>query len=131
MKSDETDIEMKDDPISNQKERKEERERDEEEESRASKAIRTHQPKGEKSKRDEDGISEQPNNKVIRTTGESRGEVTRDVITRKPQDVRVTSGDRMVDAIDSVEWEEEKDALRETRVPIIRITGGNRNRGIH
>ena len=35
----------------------------------------------------------------------------------------------MVDSIDSVEWEETKDELRELRTPVIHIHGGSRKRG--
>ena len=103
------------------------RSREDQEESRASKAIRTYNSTREKSKRNEDTIQEEPNSKIIRTIGESRGEVTRSIITGR--DVFNPEG-AMVDAIDSVEWEETKDSIREERVPVIRIAGGNRKRGI-
>ena len=36
----------------------------------------------------------------------------------------------MADAIDMIEWEEEKDILRELKMPVIRMTGGDKDRSL-
>ena len=47
---------------------KEERDRDPEEESKSSKSIRTRASRGERSKRDDDNLTEKPPEKMIKTT---------------------------------------------------------------
>ena len=70
--------------------------------------------------------SEEPRSKIIRSEGESRGTIVRDV--RIPRDVREQDGS-MVDSIDEVEWIQEKTEIRERKSPMIRIEGGNRKKG--
>ena len=102
------------------------RNREIDDEGRASKAIRTRMTK-ERSRRAEEGvISEEPNMKILRTQGESRGEITKTILLHK---LVINHENKMVDAIDSVEWEETKEELRELRTPVIHIDGGNRKRG--
>ena len=103
------------------------RSRDSEEEGRASKAIRTYSHTKERSRRaGGDGLNEGPSRKILRAHGESRGEVSKTVVLHKPF---VNDEGKMVDSIDSIEWEETKDELRELRTPVIHIDGGNRKRG--
>ena len=78
-----TDVEMGGEIISKSEDRVEKRERNEEGESTASKATRLYKPKGEMSKREDDAIQEQPAKKVINISGESRGEVARDMTTAR------------------------------------------------
>ena len=54
-------------------------------------------------------------NKLVRTTGESRGQVSQEI------DIDV----------DEVEWLERKEILLEERVPVIRWMDGDRKKGIH
>ena len=100
----------------------------EDEEGRASKAIRTYSAQKEKSRKSEGaGVDDdEPSRKIMRAHGESQGEVSRTVHLHQPV---LNSQGKMVDSIDSIEWEETKDELREIRTPVIHIDGGNRKRG--
>ena len=63
----------------------------------------------------------------MKTERVSRGELTREVTTRR--DVRNPEGAR-VDAIDHIEWVGSKDEIRNLRTPVLIIGGGPQERGI-
>lgn len=60
-------------------------------------------PRGMKSSRNE-GPQEAPSSKVMRTEGESRGELTRDIDMQQPF---VNQEGKMVDSVDLMEWQDE------------------------
>ena len=93
--------------------------------SRVSKAIRGERKEG--LKRSADNIPDVSVRKLIKTDGEARGEIAREVVTRR--DVFDPKG-AMVDAIDYVEWEETKEEIRELKMPVIMVDNGSRRRGI-
>ena len=113
-KSDVTDVHMGETEFRNQIDSAEKRDKAEESESRTSKAIRTYQPKEEKSKREEDAILEQPSSKIVKTSGESGGEVTRGITTAREV---FNPEEAMVDMIDCIAWGEMKDAPLEYQSP--------------
>ena len=79
--------------------------------SRVSKTIRGERKEGVK--RSGNAIPEILVNKLVKTGGEARGDLTREVITRR--DVRDPQG-AMVDTIDHVEWEDAKEEIRELKM---------------
>ena len=93
--------------------------------SRASKAIRGARNEGVERRGDE--LAENSTRKLVKTGGESRGELTREVVTAEPM---INSRGAMVDAIDHVTWDESKDEIRDLRTPVIISDGRPRKRGI-
>ena len=67
-------------------------------------------PKSKRSREERDDTS----SKVIKTSGESRGQVSQDIDMD----------------IDEVEWTERKEILLEERMPVIRWTDGDKRKGI-
>ena len=57
--------------------------------------------------------------------GESRREITKTIPLSKPV---INHENKMVDAIDGIEWEETRKELREIKTLVIHIHGGNRER---
>ena len=104
---------------------KREREDDDGYNCNASKAIRGERREGVK--RSGDALPDISIRKLVRTEGESRGDITREVITKRPA---FNPQGVPVDSIDSVEWEESKQEIRELKVLVIMIDGGSRRRGI-
>ena len=106
----------------------EKRRRDGDEENfRASTAIITAQVYTAAMKRQAEELGGDPRNNIIKTTVACRGEITRDVLTRR---LAFNPSEAMVDAIDAVSWQQVKDVLRELKMPVIRMNEGDR-RSIH
>ena len=98
-----------------------ERKHELDDEFRASKAIRTHRTLKEKNRTPEEGVlSEEPDRKILRTHWESTGEINKTLLLNRPV---INHETKMVDSIDSIEWEETKDDLRKLRAPVIHIDG--------
>ena len=69
--------------------------------------IPADEPRGMKASRNEEPPGA-PNNKVIKTSGESQGDIARDV---EMQESFVNNNGMVVDAVDEVSWCEEKESF--------------------